>query len=122
MRDFFYVGASKSAIITNGILEEIQWETLSSEAAQELISEKIWDCVKNKCETLEVQTLDGEDGIWYVEAVYAGLQDDDSMSATKTVYSAHFNNEKWELWAELQKEFKCQKGRGSEEFSEDLCT
>jgi len=96
------------------------WEILSQADATKLIIDNIWDCSKNECDNLEVNTSNWKDWIWYIEAIFDGLKDD-SVHAIKRIYTVGFVNGKWELWAEVFEEYKCQKGRWQEDFWAEFC-
>lgn len=112
--------ASKYLTYTSGALEEVRSEVLSGEDAKELVLESIGDCARNECTNMVVNTLDGKDSIWYVETILDWVQDD-SINSIKRIYRAHYKNNKWELWEEVLKEFKCQEWRWHVEFSDELC-
>ena len=113
------VGKSKYLVYENGELKRKQREVLSQEMAESLVIEKWGDCGINEC-SLVVSILDDGDGIWYVQAVYDELKDD-SVKTQKRIASIPYVDEEWSWGSELVQEYKCQPGRGHQDFSEELC-
>ena len=114
------VGKTKVLIIQDNELKNIDRPVLSQEAAQSLIEKEWGGCDLNECDELQVSVLDGEDGVWFVQAIYDGLRDD-SVSVRKKIAHAHYANENWELGAVIINEYKCQPNRGHQDFSDELC-
>ncbi|MBZ9569405.1 hypothetical protein KJA16_00600 [Patescibacteria group bacterium] len=114
------VGKTKYLRIENEKLKEISREPLFQDTATALIKENWGDCTLVDCERLTVNVLDGKDGVWYVQAIYEGMRDD-SVQATKKIARAHHVNNAWELGEVVLIEYKCQLGRGHQDFSSELC-
>ena len=101
-------------------LKEVLGEELSQETAHALVIKEWGDCSLVDCENLIVSILDGKDGVWFVQAVYEGLRDD-SVKTKKEISLAHYVDGDWILGSTVLLEYKCQLGRGHQDFSEDLC-
>ena len=114
------VGKSKYLTYENNELKEKSRETLSQKIAENLVTENWGSCETRECSSLTVNILDGRDGVWYVQAIYNGLKDD-SVRAQKKIASVHYVNGEWKWGSELIKEYKCQEGRGHQDFSSELC-
>ena len=114
------VGKTKYLTYQNGQLIEKPTEQLSQDTATTLVTENWGSCTPGVCQKMTVTTLDGKDGVWYVQAVYNGMYDD-SVQAEKRIAAVHYVNSEWKFGAELVREYKCQPGRGQQEFSSELC-
>lgn len=114
------VGKTKRLSFTGGALREVPGPTLSREVATGLAT-RVWgDCTEIDCTTFTVETLDGVDGVWYVQATYDGLMDD-SIKAERKIAQAHAVDGGWSLGAVLITQQQCREGRGHQEFSTELC-
>ena len=91
----------------------------TQEAAKELVIETWGDCTPDLCEELFVRTFENEDKM-FVEAVYDGMYDD-SVDAVKKVAEITLVDGEWILGNTTYQTYRCQKGRGQEEFSGELC-
>ncbi|NQU83003.1 MAG: hypothetical protein HQ539_03565 [Parcubacteria group bacterium] len=101
-------------------LKEKQGEMLPQDTASDLVIENWGDCADDQCESFIVTTLDGKDGVWYIEAVYDGLRDD-SVRAQKKIARVNYVNDVWEMGEVILLEHKCQLDRGQQDFSTELC-
>jgi len=111
---------SKYLIYESDELKEKQMETLSQETAENLVIENWGGCETNECSDLTVSILDGKDDVWYVQAIYDGMKDD-SVKAQKRIATVHYVNGEWKWGSEIVKEYKCQEGRGQQNFSSEFC-
>ena len=102
----------------SGMKEEVK--SLSQETAESLIKDNWGECAEDICSTLIVNVFNREDGTWYVEAIYDEMRDDSVRTQKKTAPVYYLNGE-WEIGIELIREYKCQPGRGQQEFSSELC-
>ena len=91
----------------------------TQEAAKELVIETWGDCAPDLCEELFVRTFE-DGGKKFVEAIYDGMYDD-SVSATKKVAEFKMVDGAWMLGNTVYETYRCQKGRGQQEFSGELC-
>jgi len=118
------VGKSKYMFYEDDFLAEIERPVLTQEMAEEMAVEKEGDCTQtNECDSFEVTILDGVDGVWYIQTIEDGLKDG-SVKAIKKIYGAYYNyvTEVWSIGEDpLVSEYKCQQGRGQQEFGADLC-
>jgi hypothetical protein len=114
------VWASKYLFFEEGELREIPRETLSQETAYNLVIENWGDCTPDICDELAVDILYGNDGLWFIGAVYDGMKDD-SVRTQKRIAQVHYVNEEWKWGSELVKEYRCQPDRGHQDFSDELC-
>ncbi len=114
------VGKTKRLRYSNGALTEMQDERLSAETAKGLAKKAWGDCASVGCTSFSAETLDGVDGVWYVQATYDGLADD-SLKAGRKIASAHYANGTWVLGATLAEQQQCREGRGHQGFSSEPC-
>jgi hypothetical protein len=115
------VGKSKVVSLDdNGGLIELERPQLDQETALELASDTWGDCEATECDALTVRVLDGQDGVWYVEATYEGLRDD-SVEAVRRSASVHYASGRWLVGSVLLTEYRCQRGRGQSDFGKGLC-
>lgn len=114
------IAKSKYLKYENGKLKEVQkYPEITQNEAEALAIAKWGDCSES-CEKMEVNRLDGNDSVWFVEGVYEGMHDD-SVNALRYVAMANYIDGRWVLGNNLIEEHKCQEGRGQQEFGTDLC-
>jgi hypothetical protein len=114
------VGKTKRLKLENGALKELAGPTLSADVAKDLATKAWGDCKDADCATFTVNTLDGVDGVWYVQATYDGFMDD-SIKAERRVAAAHYANGTWVLGTLITETRQCREGRGHQEFSSEPC-
>jgi hypothetical protein len=92
---------------------------LTQEQARALVTETWGDCDSDTCGQLVVTTEKKGDGVYDVIAVYDKLYDD-SVAAEKRVAEARYIDDVWVL-GEYTMTHSCQKGRGHQDFTNELC-
>ncbi len=88
-------------------------------AAETLVIESWGDCTEERCEELSVRVYK-ESGKQFVEAIFDGMYDD-SVDAVKKVAEFKKVDGDWVLGNTVYETYRCQKGRGQQEFSGELC-
>lgn len=91
---------------------------LTQDQARELVVEKWGDCGQDTCGQLLVTTEEKDDGL-YVVAIYDKLYDD-SVAAERRVAKVEYIDGVWVL-GDSSMTHSCQKGRGHQDFSNELC-
>jgi hypothetical protein len=115
------VGKTKRVSYAHGVLAELPAPSFDAAAARALALATWGDCSGDgiECREVIVNVLDGADGVWYVEAIYDGFADD-SVRAERHVAAVHYADG-WIIGAELLQDWRCQEGRGHQDFSSQLC-
>ena len=93
-------------------------KTLSSDEARALVIQIWGDCTSDVCSRVVV-TTEQKNNQWYVTATYEGLRDDSTAAQRKVAIATYVNN-KWTLGTPTITQ-SCQKNRGHQDFSSDLC-
>ncbi|KPJ85782.1 hypothetical protein AMJ57_01935 [Parcubacteria bacterium SG8_24] len=93
---------------------------LTRQTATELVHQAWGSCDEADCERLSVRVLDSGDGVGLIEAVYDGLHDDSVRTIRRRCW-AHQTDGNWTLGAVVITEYRCQPGRGQQDFSKELC-
>ncbi len=91
---------------------------LSLDKARSLVIENWGDCRTIDCASLNVLSYSRGNEI-YVVAIYGGLRDD-SVSAIRKVAPIKYVENKW-LLGTVTETYKCQNGRGSDDFAKEKC-
>jgi hypothetical protein len=115
------VGKTKRVAHARGILAQLPTPSFDTAAARTLALATWGDCSGDsiECREVVVNVLDGADGVWYVEAIYDGFADD-SVRAERHVAAVHYADG-WIVGEELIQDWRCQEGRGHQDFSSQLC-
>lgn len=114
------VGKTKRLRVMDGALVEERGERLAAEVAERLATKAWGDCMDADCAKFTVETLDGVDGVWYVQATYDGFMDD-SIKAERKIAAMHHTGTDWVLGATLIEHKQCREGRGHQDFSAEPC-
>ena len=112
------VSNSKEVVSDKKEIPQPNANELTVDEARKLVIEKWGDCVPSRCSKVIVSVEKKED-IWYVTAIYDGLKDD-SVQAEQKVAPATFSNGAWIL-GNPSMSHRCQKKRGHQDFSNELC-
>jgi len=115
-----WIGKTKYLRIEEGSLKELPEIALPEETAATLVEKNWGGCIPDMCSELTVNILDGRDGVWFVEAIYEGMRDD-SVQAQRKIARVHYVDKAWKLGEIVLTEYRCQPGRGQQEFSSELC-
>lgn len=91
---------------------------LTTDQARTLVIETWGDCTQDKCGELIVTTEKKADG-WYVTAIYDKLRDD-SVGAERKIAQVKYLDGVW-LLGNPSMSHSCQKNRGHQDFSNELC-
>ena len=76
-------------------------------------------CDPSTCSEIIVDYREGEGGIWRFSILLTGARDD-SATASRTSGTIAYQNGEWVLLDSIR-EWKCQPGRGHQDFSTELC-
>lgn len=114
------VGKTRYVIVDNDQLVEQTREAPTPEQAKALVTAAWGDCRQLSCQDFSIGLLDGQGGVWYVEATYNDLADD-SVKAKRLTAPLHYADDQWTLGDDEHETYLCQPNRGSQEFSADLC-
>ena len=93
--------------------------TLTEETARLLVIKEWGSCADQDCSTVSV-VVEQIDKQWQITATYEGLRDD-SLNSSRHTAPAYYQNQQWSI-GEKVTTWKCQKNRGHQDFSTELCT
>lgn len=114
------IAATKRVKYEDSMLKELEFPKLSQKDAESLAHEKWWIPSKWDYQNEQINILDWEDQIWYVEMIVEWLKDD-SVDATRKIMTVHYVLNEWKAWWEILTQYKCKKWRWQDYFSSELC-
>lgn len=114
------VSRTRYFLVENDELKEKPFAVLDEGVAKKLAISRWGDCQRKTCSKLTVRILDGRGGVWYVEAIYEGTEDD-ATRIRRTIAEAYYKDEGWQLGKVLLTEQACRTRTGHETFSTDEC-